>query len=275
MSTHPTVVVATNLSAILDLAADLEDQAINDANDHLMPGGLAMVALGVVANLEAWAHKLDAAERRAIEEGAPMPLHEDADDWEPPLQTLLFWSEDLRRIHGYETDKRPTLASEANFVRHYLDWLWENEPHFEDFARDISTARRRLEDTLKAGDRAERIRVVCDRDYCEKPSRLILVYGDTPEQDAWKCPACKHRFDHDDMKRAHAKQLRSEGAEKFVPLVDAVGTLRAQGRGERTIRRWLAEGQVEKRRTPAGRVEVWWPDMWRLHLTVPTKTRAG
>lgn len=271
--TDPCIRVAQNLTRIVDLADGLEDQAINNANDRLMPGGLAMVALGVVSNLEAWGHKLDAAERAAIEHGGKVEV-EDDDEWEPPLQSLLFWSEDLRRIHGYETDKRPTVASEANFIRHYLDWLWENEPRWDDFAADVRAATRRLEDTLKEGDRPERTRIVCDRDFCERPRRLIRVYGDTPAEDRWKCPSCKSRFDGDDLRRAHAAQLRSQGAERFVPLVDAIDTLRAQERGERTIRRWLADGDVETRRE-SGRIEAWWPDLWRLHLSTPTRRRVG
>lgn len=266
MSTDPRIRVAQNLSAILDLAADLEDQAINDANDHLMPGGLAMVALGVVANLEAWAHKLDAAERRAIEEGAPMPPHEDADDWEPPLQTLLFWSEDLRRVHGYETDKRPTLASEANFVRHYLDWLWENEPRWEDFARDINATRRRLEDVLSEGLRAKR-GVPCLSDECAGVTLIQPVIGRrevhwcdghdgvcvVPHErcphdrgglrDEWVCPRCDRRYQADDYHRAVAQSafLNAE----WLTIEDAMTRTGAK-RG--SILGWAARDRVARRK---------------------------
>jgi hypothetical protein len=151
-----TITVAQDLTAIVDMAERLEDQAINDANDHLMPGGLAMVALAPTANLEAWAHKLDAAERRGIH-----PVIEDDDDWEPPLQTLLFWSEDLRRIHDQEFEPtpyrpRPSEATEANVIRHHLNWLWENEPKWNDFAADIGDVRKRMEALLTEGLRSKR-----------------------------------------------------------------------------------------------------------------------
>lgn len=151
-----TITVAQDLTAIVDMAERLEDQAINDANDHLMPGGLAMVALAGVANLEAWANKLDAAERLGIH-----PAVEDDDEWEPPLQSLLFWSDDLRRIHDQEFEPTPhrprqTEATEANIIRHHLDWLWENEPKWDDFAEHIGAARARLEALLTEGLRAKR-----------------------------------------------------------------------------------------------------------------------
>lgn len=151
-----TIDVAQDLTAIVDMSEALEDQAINDANDHLMPGGLAMVAQGPVANLEAWAHKLDAAERLGLH-----PAIEDDDEWEPPLQSLLFWSEDLRRIHDQEFEPaphrpRPTEATEANIIRHHLDWLWENEPKWDDFAQHIADARARMEALLAEGLRSKR-----------------------------------------------------------------------------------------------------------------------
>ena len=268
----PVARVARHLTAIVEMCDALEDQAVNDANDRLMPGGLAMVALGSVANIEAWSNKLDTAERLGMR-----PAVEDDDDWEPPLQTLLFWSEDLRRTHGLETDARPTVTSEANVIRWALEWMWENEPHFDDFARDIARARGRLETLLKEGNRAERTRVVCDQVQCEAdPPRLLKVYGSSDEADRWKCPRCKTQFDADALKRAHAKQLRHEGAQRYVLLADAIGTLRAQGRSERTIRKWLGSAEVHSYCEPTTRrTLVWWPDLWLLHLTTKTRKRGA
>lgn len=272
MTDDPRITVAQNLTAIVEFSARLEDQAINDANDRLMPGGLAMVALGSVANLESWGHKLEAAERLGI-----YPEVEDDEEWTPPLQTLLFWSEDLRRIHDLETEARPTVTSEVNVIRWALDWLWGNEPHFADFASDIARAKGRLEALLVEGDRAERTRVVCDQVSCEDvPPRLIKVYGRELADDHWKCPRCKTKFDEDARKRAHAKQLRQEGAQRYVALPDAVGTLRAQGRPERTIRKWLHESEVHGYcEIATRRTLVWWPDLWLLHLTTKTRDRGA
>lgn len=262
--------VARNLSEIERLVVDLAEQAIHDANDREIPGGDALAALAPVASPEAWENVYEASEGL----GRDVSHVADEDDTdEPPLQTLLYWSEAWRTEHGYLLDGRPTLASEANFIRWCLPWAWEHEERFDDMARDIAKARRGLEDTLYAGNRAERSRVVCPA--CENPPRLIKVYGgEDPADDGWKCPRCKARFDAEDFRRAHAKQLRSEGAEKFVSLRDAIGTLKAQGRPERTIRKWFGECQVEAWCDARTReVFAWWPDLWRLHLTTPTRKR--
>ena len=279
--------VARNLSAIEDMTAQLLTQAVHKANDPLMPGGMAMVVLAPDANLDEWSEQIAAAELKHYATclkdshgdctiaGAEHVEDED-DQWaEDPLRTLLFWTDDLRETHGYPLEgRRPTIATEAGLLRHMLNWLWENEAHFYDMARDVHRVRLRLEDMLRDGRRAERSRVVCPN--CENGPRLIRVYGQTEAFDGWKCPTCKQRFDADDLQRAQAKQLRSQGAQRFVPFRDALATLRDQGRPERTARQWVLDGEVEgycDRRSRT--LWVWWPDMWRLHLTTPTRKRAA
>lgn len=276
----PVTKVARNLTAIVELASSLEEQAIEKANDRLMPGGLAMVALAPVANLNEWSEQLEAAEYRhqSNPDRWAFPSIEDEDDWEPPLQTLRFWSEAWRTHHGMAYGATVSLSSEANFIRWALDWAWDNEQHWDNFAKDVADTRSRLESLLYAGTREERTRVVCDRDQCagnpprlikvhaprradslvcpgcmatyapdsethcrvcDKPTALETVWVSNPADDRFKCPSCKTRFALDEFTRAHAKQLRSESAEKYVHLTDAIGTLRAQGRAERTIRKWL------------------------------------
>ncbi len=278
---HPTVKVARDLTEIVSMCDHLDEQAEHKASARLdgtvMPGGLAMVALADVANIEAWQHQYDAR----VNHGRDVSHADDEDDtWEPPLQTLAFWSEQWRAHHGAEYDNaKRTVATEANFIRYQLDWAWENEPHWDDFAADIRRARVRIENVLYAGNRAERTRVVCDRVECEdNPPRLIRKYGYAADgsDDWWRCPKCKHRFDAEGVSNAHARMLRSKGAETWVRQSDAIGTLKAQGRGERTIRRWLAECEVEAYCDPVTHeVWVWWPSIWRLHLTTPTRQRPA
>lgn len=270
--------VARDLREIEDLSALLLTQAVHKANDREMPGGQAMVALGNVANQEAWSNLVDTALRLAYDNGDEPPELDDEDDWEPPLQTLCFWTEQLRREHGNEYDLQPTIASEVNYLRYMLNWLWDNEPHWGDFARDIRKARVRLENVLYAGRRAERTRVPCNADDCERKPRLIKTRGEAIDgsQDRHKCPACKKRYDDDDFNRAYAEQLRSQGAERFVSLPDAVGTLRALGRSERTIRKWFEKCEVNAYCDPVTHaVWVWWPDIWRLHNATTTRKRVA
>lgn len=274
----PVVKVARDLTEIERMTAQLDDQAEHKANATIdgsgLPGGLAMVALAPVANLEAWHNRLGAAERDG--RNVTDILEDEDETWEPPLQTLRFWSEDWRREWAAEHDIVHTVATEANFLRWCLPWAWDNEPRWDDFAADIRAARIRLENVLYAGNRAERTRIECDQ--CDQPKRLIKLYGNAEDgsDDIWKCPSCKARFTADDTRRAHAKMLRSDGAEKWVHQADAIGTLKAQGRSERTVRKWLGEGEGEAYCDPVTHeVWVWWPDLWRKHLATQVRNRPA
>lgn len=271
---HPTVKVARDLTEIIDLDARLRSQAIDDGDHPDMPGGAAMVALGPVANIEAWENRQQATERYGI--AYTSAVDEDPDDAWSAYQLIEFWSESWRREHGAEYDARRTIATETNFVRHCLDWAWENEPHWDDFAADIRRARVRLEDILHAGKRVERSRIVCNR--CDVAPRLIVLRGSAEDcsDDMWKCPACKVRLASDEVQRAHAAMLRSDSARRWVPQADAIGTLKAQGRSERTVRAWLSEGEGSGYCDPlTHQVWVWWPELWTRHVSTPTRNRAG
>lgn len=319
----PIVKVARDLTEIIAMTDHLDDQAEHKHSMRIdgtvLPGGLAMVAMADVANHEAWTNQYQGREHwNALHANDPAKrvdlshIEDEDDEWEPPLQTLCFWSEQWRRQHGAEYDRRPTVNSEANFLRFLLEWAWDNEERWDAFAKDIRDARVRLENVLYAGKRAERSRIVCDR--CDDPRRLVKVYAlreaeatectqcgnieatDLADQDCpacevgvletvWqsnedddrhKCPSCKARFDSDDLRRAHAKQLRSEGAERWLHQADAIGLLKMQDRSERTVRKWLKEGEGAGYCDPkTHEVWVWWPDLWRRHLVTPTRKRAS
>lgn len=274
----PVVKVARDLTEIVDLYARLETQAISDGDNPDMPGGAAMVALGHVANMEAWENRQQATER--YQRAYTSVVDEDPDESWSAFQLIEFWSEEWRRVHEMDFEAtprrpRPTIASEANFVRWALDWAWDNEPRWDDFAADIRRARVKLEDILAAGNRFEKSRIECDR--CDDKPGLLVFRGvaDDGSDDRWKCPACGARLNSDDVQRAHAKMLRSEGAKRWVPQADAISLLKAQGRPERTVRQWLADGEGSGYCDPkTHQVWVWWPDLWRKHLTTPTRARS-
>lgn len=273
-SIHPTVKVARDLTEIIELHERLRAQAENQASHSLMPGGHAMVALGHVANLEAWENLNDATERYA--KAYTSAEDEDPEEAWSPFQILEFWSEQWRREHEAEYDTRPTITSEANFIRHSLDWAWQNETGWDDFAADVRRARVKLEDILHAGNRVELSRIVCPD--CESKPRLIVLRGSAEDgsDDRWKCHVCRNRLDADDAHKAHAKMLRSESAKRWVHQADAIATLKAQGRPERTIRSWLADGEGSGYCDPVThQVWVWWPDLWHKHLTTATRNRAS
>lgn len=246
----PVVKVARDLREIERLHEALEVQAVHKANDRLMPGGLAMVALGGVANLEAWEHQFEA--REALGRDISHVAHED-DSWEPPLQTLRFWSEAWRAEHGAEYGQRVTVASEANFLRYMLEWAWDNEPRFYDFAKDVEQARLRLEAMLLTGERPVARGVSCMYDEC-KGKRLIRktvpARGANGEKvwklTDWHCPNCKKSWDEQTYTRnVYAAVERQHWAvldDETWCTVDRAA--RKVGRPQGTVRSWISRGEV-------------------------------
>lgn len=158
----PTLKVAIDLHEIIRLNGELHQLAYDLADDEDMPGGAAMVALAPVAHLTAWAEKLEAAEHRWLAGKGPEPFSDDSDEWEPPLQLLEFWSEVWRMDLDKELpDRDPntgrviraTIKSEATFLGNCITWAYEHEPRFDLYARDVSKARRILENMLHEGER--------------------------------------------------------------------------------------------------------------------------
>lgn len=253
---HPTTKVARDLREITDeLWPRLLEQAQHHARSRLMPGGEAMVALGNVANVEAWENMHQATERygRAYTSVAD----EDPDQSWSAYQLLEFWSEQWRAERGAEyhsTEYRTTVATEAAFLRGSLDWAWENEPHWTDFANDVSTARSRLEDILKAGDRAE-LGAPCLYEDCngKRLRRKLQPKGDAHGRKVydwgkWHCIRCHREWDDD----AYARMVTAANEAAKVELID----------GEEWVSTDLAARRVER---PASTIRVW---IHRAELTV-------
>lgn len=218
MTDDPLLPVAADLRAILDLHRDLPQQAANHATSRLMPGGLAMVALGPVASPEAVGYVVDSIENGRLDCADEIPDNDD--DWEPPLQTLRFWSEEWRRLHDREVDGW-TVRTEAGFLLTALQWAWDNEPHWDDFAKDVRAARRRLEDVLHDGEREERSWVPCldcseNRQGLPIAVRLVRYWGTVAAADGWICPRCKRLYGQTEFNLALSAALQrnqeSEGA---------------------------------------------------------------
>lgn len=267
----PVVKVARDLSEIEKMSAMLGDEAAEAANSSLMPGGRATVALAPVSNIEAWEHQFETRERVGLD--ATHVMDED-DSWEPPLQTLCFWSDSWRTEHGAEYGQRPTIGSEVNFLRYLLGWAWDNEPHFDDFAADIRKARVRLEDIVHDGRRAERSRVTCTNPTCERQPRLIKVYGRIAADDGYKCPGCRMRYDPSAYARAMFRHLdEGEGRERHVKAQDARAAI---DRSERTWSKWIRFWHVRSYVDPHTKQRwVWWPDVRAADLATQTRERKA
>lgn len=251
MNAGPVTKVAQDLTAITVLADALEDEAEHQSDSSLMPGGLATVALAPVANLEAWEHQYHAREHA----GRDVSHVVDEDDgWEPPLQLLCFWSEAWRVEHGAEYGQRPTIASEANFIRWQLEWAWDHEPHFDNFASDIAKARRIMEDMLRDGERRQ------TGAPCLHCRRLLTRMEDAKGglTDDWKCPGCHRFYDEQSYRNAVRAAYEATQAEVIGDTTWAVPTRAAQlvGRSVKTIREWVRQGKVAKACLIVGRRDV-------------------
>lgn len=279
MNLSAQIQVQRDLSAIIDLAYTLASQAVHQANatvdGHNLPGGTAMIALAPVANLPTWerrfelaeaewsARALEAGTARRLEDGSVVHLDQrgrpelglDEDDsWEPPLQTLRFWTDRYRQILGADWDHIPTLHTEASFLRHKetADWIAMNEPHFDRYADDIHTARTRLENLLYAGDRAER-GVPCLYDEC-KGKRLVrkVVPARGPKGEKtwrrtpWHCPRCKRTWDDD----RYAAMVTAASESAKVEVIDGTTwctveyAAKTTTRSRETIRTWAKRLEV-------------------------------
>lgn len=178
--------VAKNLRKIEDMATRLEQRAVDRAGAKDMPGGDAMVALAGVGSIRDWMRRVDIAE----EHGTEMDIsNEDPDEFWPALQILWWWTEDYRQRLNHHSDDprwRPTLISEAAFLRHHdvAEWIWSNEVNYDDFAKDVGRAKSKLENILVEGDRSEKTPVVCDK--CADKRPLVRVY-DEAEVVGWMC----------------------------------------------------------------------------------------
>jgi hypothetical protein len=259
--------VATNLRKIEDMAQRLEQRAVDRAGAKEMPGGDAMVALAGVGSIRDWTRRIEIAEEH---EDYPDISNEDPDEFWPALQVLWWWSEDYRQQlnHDYDDPRwRPTLISEAAFLRNHdvAEWIWNNEPKYDDYAKDVERAKTKLENILIEGDRSEKTPVVCDR--CADKRSLVKVYGDDEGADRWKCMGCKHLFTLEELDDARATQMRRSEPREWVSRAEAIGLLRDMGHQRRTAAALVDAPEALGWRSEISRVRyVSWPDVWRGHL---------
>ena len=174
------------------------------------------------------------------------------DNWEPPLQTLRFWSDHYRRVRSQDWDHIRTLVTEAKFLKFHLSWILEREPNVDQFAKDIAIAHRRMENLLHAGERSER-GVPCMYDECggvRLVRKLIPARGPDGEKiwkhSDWFCPRCKRKWDDETYWRnvgaANERAQTEEVAGTMWCSVDYAA--REVGRSVKTIRTWIDRGEL-------------------------------
>lgn len=242
--------VARALSEIGSLYLDLWAEAEAKHADRLMPGGEAMNLLGPVANLEAWQHRYDAAEARAIDEGDPLPKYvEDQVDAEAhPLLVLATWEDAIREEWDQPTDLKATVPRAIGYLRGKLDWMVatddQGDPEWlavEALVRDLKRVRSALEGVLHDGIRSDR-----GADCLTCGERLIREWAEgadkTDEDDHWNCRPCGFRYNHpaymlavraDYMSRATWLQADHMQEQYRIP----VGTLKSWAHREHVAKR--------------------------------------
>lgn len=264
----PVVKVSRGLRSIRMMAPMLNDRGEDLATSSEGPGGDATATAAPVASPATWERRYELAEEAwdtlALTENLPPETRPSTEDeiWEAPLQTLLFWSEEYRTRLDMDSGLTPTLNTEANFLANHdvLTWIRDNEPRWDDFAQDVADTVTRLENIVRAGIRTTRSRILCDKHHLgshegKAHKKLTVVYGDGDEAAGYIAPCCHARYTPDEAKRAHSRQMRSAGAERWVRVREAVDALRVQGWQERTVMRWVEPLRPRDECTECGE---WW-----------------
>ena len=211
----------TNLAAIIAMCARMLGEAIRRG----LNSQAAMLA-GPTADPEAWGYRRMSAIAGRIDPAWLEDNHDDSTAW-----VLGTWEMLVRQHLDQHTDDRLTLTEAWAYLDQHLTRL-AHDPDFpiEELSRDARACRSHLEDVLRDGEQVEKTRVTCTSDDCRKRPRLERRYATEARWDAWVCPSCGKNYDDRDYRDAHAQQLRHKGAEKFMPVREAIATLVSQGR---------------------------------------------
>lgn len=232
-----------------------------------VPGGDALVLLSPAATEHGW----HAQREHRLAFGLDISHYADElrGDPRPPDALLERWTWAWRVQLGHQVQQEGQGLAAS--VRYLDEHLHEAARHamFVPFHRDLERCQRQLEDVLHAGERAEVSRVPC----LDCGARLHKTWGTTPGQDHHVCPRCGQRYDQARFQRAKHQHLASKGADRYVPIADAVA---AVGRPEQTVRSWMRRGLVAYDREPTTkRLVVWWPDVREQDLASRAKPKPS
>ena len=248
--------VRATLVTLVQLVGELPDQAAHGRQAYHEHSGLLGGDATVMLAPQSGAWAVDHLQPVTAEPGDPRP----------PLDVLTYWSRAISR----ETDTAVGLFGTVEHAADRLDAQLTDAARlslFPRMVRDLARLLHSVENVVHAGDRPDVSRVPC----LDCGTRLHRVWTKTEHDDYWRCPKCGQVYDQGRYDRAQHDQLASRGAERFVPLTDAVA---ATGRPEQTIRGWARDGLVRSRRTPGRPREVWWPDVRERHQDTPTRKRG-
>lgn len=274
------VQVSADLREIVTLHSHLIDQAAARAADKDMPGGAAMSLLGPVANQHAFTNRIDGIERyndsfARWELGLPERDISHFADNEPNevLDLLTFWTETARENHALPII-HPTISTEALFLSQILNDVFTHNPRFDLLAKDVHTARIRLEAVLRDGIRptegircprchgTELIRTEHDRSrprgcngHGHLPACPVLprIKG-RPQQcncadrggliEEWTCPQCSYELD----RRGYEQAVFRDYVQHAPYLELKYLHFQIQDVKPGTVKVWASRGHVKTRR---------------------------
>lgn len=282
--------IAQSLTAIVTLYRGLEEEAEYRYADKEMPGGDALVALGPVANMEAYGYRQlsDMMGRTNTRAKIKKVVVEDPEtDQAPPLLVLATWHDVVREHRGFApSEKRATIVTEADGLRASIDWMLDEDqdgiPNFlpaDELAKDLRGVVARLENILKAGDRPDRIKAECK--LCPPSPRLAVVHGAKEDRsdDSWKCPNCHAPYDIAGVSACWRQMLVKRGnPPEWVTVRQASAAL---ARSPKSIRNWIRDTNDAgmpvtpkvASRIHEGRVEISWADTRAIDDTTHRRGR--
>lgn len=275
--------IARDLRAIGELYIDLHWQVRASTNDADFPGGRALNMMAPAATEQDWQKQYEIAEAAIWNSDRPWTAFEDYIDDQldidvHPVNVLGSWALLIREERNQPTDLRQTLSRSMDYIAGSLDWLLSTDEYGDavflavtEVAADLAKVRRAMENVLKSGKRAERVRVTCTNEKCERKPRLIKDYGAQARWDVHRCPACKTRYNEQQFRLARADNLASKGTEKFVNIALAKSAVYAD---RRTFWSWMDRMQTRAVCDIKTRqIMVWWPSVHELD-EAKTKRKA-
>jgi hypothetical protein len=278
--------LAIDLREIETLALELHTQALASPNARDFPGGTALHMLGPAASIAEWEAQYEAVEEaeRWDDDGSDRwakrpkldPAMYQGDDNEQPLNVLESWSRIWREEFDQPTSLKATISREVDYLRKVIDRVCEENEYREpahpavfEMAAELKQLRKRMEDVTFRGDRPTISRVTCTNTACDAKPRLIRDNG----RNDHKCPACKTPYNAAQFALARANNLRSQGADRFVLVPDAI---EASGVPKQTMHSWMRRLDIKVAcDLKTKKLQVWWPDVRQRTLLWATRRRAS
>ena len=204
--------------------------ALPDEVRHRGINGEAMMLLGPAADPEAWRNQATSAMLGRLDDA----YLEDCRDEQHPLWVLGTWEQLWREHLDQPTDLPATLERLVDYLDdQFTHMARQDEPPFEDFARDIRQCRGHLEDVLSDGVREER-GAPCPK--CGEGA-LVKDHGARIEDDRWLCRRCHSWWTEQDYRskvaatyELHADALPASAIARVYRVPE--GSVRAWASGE-------------------------------------------